>query len=1443
MNALPLAPFLAALASDGIRLTLRDYERINLALHSAGDWTLPRLHDVLLALLAKDQAQQEILTRRFKEFFQLPPKGERQLSAVELDRVIAELRSLSPAPPGAPKAKPSRFDHPREPVPEPSSRKPTPVWWIVSTAILILIAVFVGRMIVQKPSALRPIVHLNTPEAHFGNILVGNAGQAEVPVTNRGTAPLVIDSLAFAGTQTGHFKPVRDYSGIAIAPDSSMQIALVCSAAVEGSFADTLHIFSNDANSPHRVMLRATGFILPDTKPPSERKRLYTNVPYVKSIEYSPLVKSNAWKLPALLAAVFFIIILLYAVFLWRSRKIPEDKPPVWDESKPRHFSMAAIGGKPAPRLDDATLDQLADAMGYFQTEQPGKMLDVPASITATGRNGGMPILAFYKRKQMRALLILEDAFAEALVWNSISAELAEGMSRRGVPVVYGKFYGSPEQFKTPEGMLHRLEDLEDERRGYLLLLFTDGKSLGRFDKLTASRVGELLSSRRAFALERLGRWPMIAWMDLREPRSWEATASLPARYGIPLYPATPEGLLQAVQRFLTEKGALQDFAMSTQQAWDLPTQFETNPHAYVEQWLGEALPWAQDCAMMVQPMSLGLADALRRRFHPHLPPEQIDRLLTLPGTTHSAAGLHFSAEVLKVLRRRFLARRDEHEQEEVLEFLLAKIKEAKPAAEGTPAYLAWEAVQERVRLELEPNDDLQRLGELAQTPLAASIRASLENFGFAEDPDKIPLRVKSRNKNALQRLIRINDALKIPKLKAFPVTVVDWGPVVYLMYAFFVFCGLSLDRYVGLLSNWKHVSNLNPVSRLEINENKHWQTVASDNIRTLNEQLLLGGRDYRLTLFGNGYYTAGEFSTYQDSLLILWIEENESVTRPCHEEYPEIGLTVENCPDNGLQLVSQKTWKETLGNRAPANRLMSVGLEISSPGFSEANLARQVHGILLETSSIDVLYRLQPDSAGIWHLKEALQQIEHDLGPVMQQSQLIWWATDPSSVTVVNEDSLPGFQRVLNLNQGESRLFWTFLLNDLLAPGDNMVVTEDEIIKTLNPPNPPRGAGAPLVLIRPLKPEVKLQEEQRPGPEVTTSQTGVLKILVLVPSDSVFPSLSFTDGDTSIVHQIESVARTRELRIGDAKVFNLKAGQVTAGQRVFELEKTLRSGIWRITIMTPAHYSYPQITRITAGDTQTVAIELIDLPQPLVAVAPALTPPPGMVYIPAGRFLMGDNNGGDDEKPEHEVYVDAFFMDQTEVTVASYQRFLQAAKHPEPEEWANQLKHPQFPVVYVSWEDANAYAKWAGKRLPTEAEWEYAARGGFTGLDGKQKFEYPWGNDIDSTKANYYHQGKSANWQEELRDVRSYSANAFGLYDMAGNVWEWCADWYDANYYQAFKNQPVQNPAGPKTGSYRVLRGGSWNGVARDCRSANRNRDSPGSRDFNFGFRLVFVP
>ena len=244
---------------------------------------------------------------------------------------------------------------------------------------------------------------------------------------------------------------------------------------------------------------------------------------------------------------------------------------------------------------------------------------------------------------------------------------------------------------------------------------------------------------------------------------------------------------------------------------------------------------------------------------------------------------------------------------------------------------------------------------------------------------------------------------------------------------------------------------------------------------------------------------------------------------------------------------------------------------------------------------------------------------------------------------------------------------------------------------------------------------------------------------------------------------------------------------------------------------------------------------------------------PEGMVLIPAGEFQMGsvDADADDDEKPVHTVYVDAFYMDTHEVANAAYKAFVDAnpqwqkgnAKFHDGDylsDWDGN-NYPDgkanHPVTYVSWYAAMAYSAWAEKRLPTEAEWEYAARGG---LEGKK---YPWGDTVSPENANYFPHVL------EATAVGQYAANNYGLFDMAGNVWEWCLDEWIFDFYAV---SPDRNPlSGAPTirwiqenftsvQSARVLRSGSWNSRAQGVRVANRQFYEPMLTSSVFGFRCV---
>lgn len=234
--------------------------------------------------------------------------------------------------------------------------------------------------------------------------------------------------------------------------------------------------------------------------------------------------------------------------------------------------------------------------------------------------------------------------------------------------------------------------------------------------------------------------------------------------------------------------------------------------------------------------------------------------------------------------------------------------------------------------------------------------------------------------------------------------------------------------------------------------------------------------------------------------------------------------------------------------------------------------------------------------------------------------------------------------------------------------------------------------------------------------------------------------------------------------------------------------------------------------------------------------------PFPGMVLIPAGQFTMGadDADARGDEKPAHAVYLDAFYIDRYEVTNRQYREFILATGRPAPrieQPWAgpynwNGTDFPEgradHPVVLVSWDDACQYCAWVGKRLPTEAEWEKAARGGLAAA------RYPRGDDISLEDGNY---DKGLLHKRQLTRVGSFAPNGYGLHDMAGNVWEWCRDWYSESYY---RESPKNNPAGPEEGLYRLFRGGAWINDEKFLRCSRRGKNTPDYKSHAVGFRCA---
>ena len=231
----------------------------------------------------------------------------------------------------------------------------------------------------------------------------------------------------------------------------------------------------------------------------------------------------------------------------------------------------------------------------------------------------------------------------------------------------------------------------------------------------------------------------------------------------------------------------------------------------------------------------------------------------------------------------------------------------------------------------------------------------------------------------------------------------------------------------------------------------------------------------------------------------------------------------------------------------------------------------------------------------------------------------------------------------------------------------------------------------------------------------------------------------------------------------------------------------------------------------------------------------------PRMVRIPEGWFVMGDDSGRDDERPAHRVWVDAFELAVTQVTNAEYARFLESgreAKGPHgginpPLQWDDHnFNHPEQPVVAVSWFDATAFCAWLSRatgrnyRLPTEAEWERAARGGVEGA------AYPWGKAPPESLPDY-----ASRWKTGPERVGLYAPNSYGLYNLCDNVHEWCADSYDPQFYA---QSPERNPHGPPDGKRRASRGGSWRHHIKVSRCAARSSIPPEFKYADYGFRVA---
>lgn len=321
-------------------------------------------------------------------------------------------------------------------------------------------------------------------------------------------------------------------------------------------------------------------------------------------------------------------------------------------------------------------------------------------------------------------------------------------------------------------------------------------------------------------------------------------------------------------------------------------------------------------------------------------------------------------------------------------------------------------------------------------------------------------------------------------------------------------------------------------------------------------------------------------------------------------------------------------------------------------------------------------------------------------------------------------------------------------------------------------------------------------------------------------------------------------VSKRLEVEYNSIKIYSKPSGAkiiingIDAGVTPAQLDK-IELGDCQISLMKDGYWQYDTLITVSKGIVKTVDVSLINASQKQTNANAGLkkignrgeivNQKDGSVLmeIPSGTFTMGRNDGERDAYPSHVVYLDKFYLGKYEVTVGQFKQFCYATdrKMVEQPSWNNNDKNP---VVNVSWKDAKDYCAWAGLRLPTEAEWEKGARG----TDGRI---YPWGNEWDKNKCRSSGDSYSGSL---LVGSFPLGISPYGCYDMAGNVWEWCNDYYDKHYYQ---NSPERNPRGPESGSHGVIRGGCWGDGENTCRSDfRRSSKTAKSPDPGGGFRVA---
>lgn len=899
--------------------------------------------------------------------------------------------------------------------------KPSGNWRI---KVVYIVVIIIGGWICANiliPSSLQLSIYPKTLK--FGRQTVETSATKNITVINSSPEPVIIDNIIISGQHSAEYHisaigfPKVIYKGRHL----DIPIQFLPNAVGGRSAVAEIHL-KNEIPS-RLVYLEGIGV---NTSPAaSTSARLYEHIPFVRNVTFVPIIESDTWRNYAAIAVAAATLLILFILYLWSTVYKTSEPMLSWDENKSTRFSMGQIGGNPESWLTDETLNQLDE---------------------------------IFKQSQFESLIILEDKCSESIQFNRTAHELADGMKQRDIPVILASFQGVPDVVATgPENDVS-LRQLREENPHSFVLIFSDGGNT------EATQVADL-KDKWSFSSS-------IAWMELREPKLWDNHTFYIYENAFPVFPANRTGISQVFRYFCTNESYGYDISAIRKHRNNGFTPAGMNNSVYIEFLLGKAILWAQECAM-IQPISPGLADALRREFHPELPPEFIDRLFALPFTTYNSSGLRFDDKTLKLLRKGFIERKMVEEQNNVLQFILHHVETAEPEHTDSLAHLKWYLIRQRICLELYDYFDIMQFSPFYRTPMAVWVHYEIGRFGLPEEPDKIPLRIHPKNKKTYRQLWRLAKTGDINHVKNAPVGGLKWAVIGLLVVIILACSQFSANSYrlqqeALRKTKWAISGSIRPKGRLEIFENDQWSMVASGQINDFNEINLIPDQTYRLLLYDNLLVTEKEIDAPQACNITVEVARQD-IVRKCRTEYPDLGLAVWRCPVGNTETDAPeivKFWRQEVGPLYAGNRMMSIGLEIS---YQDSPKLNEFRNMLLSTHSIDVLYQIRPDANNQLHLREALEKMIREISPWIERSQMIFWEVDAEPGFVIPSKFFNRFDRFIMID-GSDENVWPENLMGIFEAGPDIIVNEHELISALGATEKTTsGDGVPIKLLRPF--------------------------------------------------------------------------------------------------------------------------------------------------------------------------------------------------------------------------------------------------------------------------------------------------------------------------------------------------------------------------------------